>query len=127
SSVEQLQLLLGFALPTLRAAIGARTVAVLWLDAEARELELRDASTSHPELARGPFSAREGVFAAALASRGPVVFDPSHLSGRFPLYPSKVSSGAVVLVPLTQDGSTTGFLAIEGEPGWKATSTTTSM
>jgi two-component system, cell cycle response regulator len=126
SSVEHLQLSLGFALPTLRAAVGARTVAVLWLDAESREIELRDASTSFEELGRGPFSAREGVFAAALASRGPVTFDASP-HGRFPLYPAKTASGALAMVPLAQDGNTTGFLALEGAPGWQVTPATLSM
>jgi diguanylate cyclase (GGDEF)-like protein len=118
SSVEQLQALLRFALPLLRRGVAARTAAVLWLEPQTGVLELREASSCIAGLERGPFSAKEGVFAAALASRGHLVVEAKTSGGQLPLYPKSLPAGSVMLAPLLEDQNVTGLLLVEGEPGW---------
>jgi hypothetical protein len=66
SSVDEIASALSSALTLCRAALGARSALVLWLDRGGARLQLRGAAAEGAELLPGPFSPKEGIFAAAL-------------------------------------------------------------
>ncbi|HKO95137.1 MAG TPA: hypothetical protein VJU61_28475, partial [Polyangiaceae bacterium] len=86
SSVEEIHAALRSCLSVCRAALGCRSVLLWWLDESGAWLHLRGSSSSEPETAEGPLSAREGIFAAALESSTLVELVGASLTRPLPYY-----------------------------------------
>ncbi|HEY3237765.1 MAG TPA: hypothetical protein VGJ84_23795, partial [Polyangiaceae bacterium] len=67
SGVDEIHQALTFALGLLRQALGLRTAILLGLDASGKRLEVQELSSDDEGVDPGPFSAGEGLCAAALA------------------------------------------------------------
>jgi diguanylate cyclase (GGDEF)-like protein len=117
SSLDHLQGSLTFVLFLLRASLGAKTAALLWLNDDERSLSLRTLSTAREDHAAGPFSAREGIFAAALSSQQMVTFSEARATGRMPLAGASAPSGALGAVAIEEHGRALGVLLVEADPG----------
>lgn len=117
SSIEHLQQSLQFMLFLLRKSCGLKTAALLWLDDDGTRFYLREASSSAETLLGGPFSAKEGIFAAALETGRPVTLSGSKARGRMPLYAEERSADCVCAVPLAERGAVVGMLLVDFEAG----------
>ncbi len=117
SSLDHLQGSLHFVLDMLRASLGLRTAAILWLQDGGKKLALREVATEHDALRPGPFGANEGLFAAALSSRQLVTLPEGRAGGRLPLYDTKQTCGRLTALPLFEHGHPVGVLLMESQPG----------
>lgn len=117
SSVDHLQLTLRFMLNLLRGSCGLKTAALLWLDDRGARLYLREASSGLPKLQHGPFSAKDGLFAAALETKRPVTLSGQKARGRMPLYAEPEETECLCAIPLTQGGSAVGVLLVDLDSG----------
>jgi diguanylate cyclase (GGDEF)-like protein len=113
SSVEEIHAALGSSLSLCRAALGCRSVLILWLDDAGVLLHVRGVSSSEPELMKGPFGAREGIFAAALESDRVVELVGSSAARPLPYYRQAHDVGHVVALPILEDGRASGLLAFD--------------
>src|SRR6185436_16721555 len=86
SSVEEIHAALHSCLSVCRGALACRSVLLWWLDETGAWLQLRGVSSSEPEIIEGPFSAREGIFAAALESDQLVELVGASLTRPLPYY-----------------------------------------
>lgn len=117
SSIDQLHLSLRFVLDLLRQSCGLQTAAVLWLDEGGAQLTLREISSEAPDFASGPFSAKHGLFAAALKTQRPVTLSGRQADGRMPLYEGAPRSECVCALPLLEAGRSVGVLLVDLAPG----------
>ncbi len=119
SSLDHLQASLRFVLSLLRHNLGARTAALYWLGADGQKLTLREASSAVEELAKGPFSTKEGLFAAALSSGQAVSLHLDRARGRMPLYGEQTACGGVTAIAVTGLSGQSGVLLLEFAPGFR--------
>ncbi|MEN9580361.1 MAG: hypothetical protein RJA70_3370, partial [Pseudomonadota bacterium] len=117
SSVDHLQLTLRFMLELLRSSCGLKTAALLWLDDRGARLYLREASSAVTQLLNGPFSAKDGLFAAALETKRPITLSGEKAKARMPLYAEPQDIECVCAIPLVAGGSTVGVLLADLERG----------
>jgi len=113
SSVEEIHAALQSCLSVCRAALGCRSVLLWWLDETGAWLQLRGVSSSEPEIVEGPFSAREGIFAAALESDQLVELVGASLTRPLPYYrgaPPVAHAGAL---SVSENGCACGVLAFD--------------
>ena len=113
SSVDEIGAALGSALSLCRLALGCRTVVVLWLDPARGVLSLRGASGEQASLLPGPFSSKEGIFAAALESGHRVELVGSSASRPLPYDTAAIRRGHVVSLPIIDEGGAVGVLALD--------------
>jgi two-component system cell cycle response regulator len=113
SSVDEIAAALRSALSLCRVALGCRTVLVLWLDRDHDLLHLRGAAGDQSGLLPGPFSSREGIFAAALESGQLVELVGPSAARPLPYHASLRAMGHVVALPILEDGRASGLLTIE--------------
>jgi two-component system cell cycle response regulator len=113
SSVDEIAAALRSALSLCRVALGCRTVLVFWLDPSHDLLHLRGAAGDQSALLPGPFSSREGIFAAALESGQLVELVGAPAARPLPYHASPRSMGHVVALPILEDGSASGLLTID--------------
>jgi two-component system cell cycle response regulator len=112
SSVEEIDAALRSSLSLCRAALGCRSVLVLWLDDAGSQLHVRGASSTELALAEGPF-AKEGIFAAALESERVVeLVGPSALRP-LPYYLQAPEVGHVLALPIMENGRASGLLGFD--------------
>lgn len=116
SSVDEIAAALHSALSLCRVALGCRTVLVLWLDPAHGLLHLRGASGDLGALLPGPFSPKEGVFAAALESGRAVELVGPSAARPLPYDTSAHAMGHVVALPILEDGTASGLLTIDRAP-----------
>lgn len=113
SSVEEIQAALHSCLSVCRGALACRSVLLWWLDETGAWLQLRGVSSSEPEISEGPFSAREGIFAAALESDQLVELVGASLTRPLPYYrgsPPVAHAGALAV---SENGYACGVLAFD--------------
>jgi len=115
SGVDEIHQALAFALDLLRRTLGLRTAALLWLDAPGQHLHLQEISTSDDSIVPGPFSARDGIFAAALGEKTPVALHGSKAAQHTPYYGELPRVGAVCAAPLVDHGHPRGLLVVDRE------------
>ncbi len=113
SSVEEIHAALRSSLSLCRIALGGRSVLVLWLDDAGTWLHLRGVSSGQPELASGPFSAKEGIFAAALESARVVELVGPSAQRPLPYYREPLDVGHAVVLPILEQGRASGVLAFD--------------
>jgi diguanylate cyclase (GGDEF)-like protein len=115
SSVEEIDAALRSALSLCRVALGARRVLVWWLEPARGLLHLRGAAGPEQGLATGPFSPREGIFAAALESGHVVELCGASAARPLPYDIAPTRMGHVVVLPIVEDGACSGLLTIDRE------------
>ncbi len=113
SSVEEIHAALRSCLSVCRSALGCRSVLLWWLDEAGVWLHLRGHSSSEQQLVEGPFSAREGIFAAALESDRLVELVGSSLTRPLPYYRSLQAVAHAGALALCEDGQPCGVLAFD--------------
>jgi two-component system, cell cycle response regulator len=115
SSVEEIDAALRSVLSLCRVALGARRVLVWWLEPARGLLHLRGAAGLEQGLATGPFSPREGIFAAALESGRVVELCGDSAARPLPYDVVPARLGHVVVLPIVEDDACAGLLTIDRE------------
>jgi diguanylate cyclase (GGDEF)-like protein len=115
ASVDEIASALSSALTLCRVALGARSALVLWLDHGGCRLQLRGAAGEHAELLPGPFSPKEGIFAAALESGRLVELVGAPAARPLPYDAMGRAMGHAAVLPILEDGKASGLLAIDRE------------
>jgi diguanylate cyclase (GGDEF)-like protein len=113
--VDEIHQALAFALDLLRRTLGLRTAVLLWLDSGGQNLHLQEISSSDDSIVPGPFSARDGIFAAALGQRTPVALHGPKAAQHTPYYGELPRVGAVCAAPLIEHGHPRGLLVVDRE------------
>lgn len=114
SVIEEIQLSVLFALRLLRESLGVHTTILLWLDdaGSLRVTELVSDAEDH-ELARGPFSALDGILGAVLSQQAPVSLHGLKPSHHLPYYAENCPVQAVCAVPVFEHGHLRGVLVVD--------------
>ena len=99
SGLDEVQGTLRAALDVCRLAVGCRSVLALSLDASRRWLFLRERSTRELTVCPGPFSAADGVFAAALQAGRLAELVSGAAARQVSYYKSALSVGHVAAQP----------------------------
>jgi two-component system cell cycle response regulator len=115
SSVDEIAAALHSALSLCCMALGCRSVLVLWLDPERSLLDLRGAAGDREGLLPGPFSPKDGIFAAALESGAAVELVGASAARPLPYSESPRTMGHVVALPILEHGEASGLLTIDRE------------
>ena len=115
SGVDEIHQAQQFALDLVRSALGLRSAVLLWLDAAEKKLHVREASTTDDSLAPGPFSVKDGIFAAALSQGQPVTLCGPKSGHHVPYYAVLPDVGAVCAVPILEQGRARGILVVDRE------------
>ncbi len=110
SGVEEIREALHFATTLLSHALGLRTVLLLWLSPSGDALQIRELATDEDNVLDGPFSVRDGIFAAALTQKRAVCVHGPRSARHVPYYASPIEVGAVAAVPVMDHGSPRGLL-----------------
>jgi diguanylate cyclase (GGDEF)-like protein len=113
SSVHEIDAALRSALALCRVALGCRNVLVLWLDPVRELLFVRGAAGDAATLLPGPFSPKEGIFAAALESGRRVELVGASASRPPPYAAPATRVGHVVALPIVEEGVASGLLTID--------------
>ncbi len=113
SGVDEIHQAVEFALGLLRKTLGLRTALLLGLDARGDRLVVQEASTDSNELAQGPFSARDGIFAAALSRAEAVAMAGRRAGTHASYYRMRPEIGAVCAVPVREHDRTHGLLVVD--------------
>ncbi len=113
SGVEEIHQAVSYALDLLRRSLSLRTAALLWLDPSKTKLTIQELSTSDDAIAPGPFSARDGVFAAAIAQGQAVSVHGDRAAQHTPYYAALPEVGAVCAAPLIEAGHARGVLVVD--------------
>jgi diguanylate cyclase (GGDEF)-like protein len=111
SAVEEVRHAVRFALELVKTSVGARTVALLLVDGTKR-LSLHEAVSDVP-LVEAPVLGQTGVFSVALSRREPVVSSGGRAAGLEKLYRIQEPRGAIVVVPLLENGHARALLLVE--------------
>lgn len=115
SGVDEIHQALEFALELVRRALGLRTALLLWLDSAGQKLHIQELSSSDDAIAPGPFSVKDGIFAAALAKLEPVSIHGPKAGQHAPYYVELPRLGGVSAVPLLEHGHPRGILVVDRE------------
>jgi two-component system, cell cycle response regulator len=112
SGVDEIHQAQQFALDLVKSSLRARSAVLLWLDSEAR-LNVREISTSDDSIMPGPFSAKDGLFAAALARGEAVSLSGPKTVHHLPYYGELREIGSACAVPLLEQGNARGVLVVD--------------
>jgi diguanylate cyclase (GGDEF)-like protein len=115
SGVDEIHQALAFALDLVKRTLGLRTAVVLWSDSAGQRLHIQEISTSDDSIVPGPFSTRDGIFAAALSQGHPVSISGHKAAQHTPYYGELPRVGAVCAAPLIEHGHARGLLVVDRE------------
>jgi two-component system cell cycle response regulator len=113
SSVEEIHAAFASTLSVCRIALDCRSVLMLWLDEGGATLHVRAFSSSAEEILRGPFAAKEGLFAAALDRESPLELCGASARRPLPYYPSREVAGHVAAVSIRENNRAVGLIALD--------------
>jgi diguanylate cyclase (GGDEF)-like protein len=113
SGLDDLQRSLSAALDLCRMTLDCRSVLALSLDTTGRWLFVREVSSGETSVCPGPFSAADGVFAAALTSGRIAELVSQAAARQVPYYKVPFPVGHVAAVPLGTGTDTAGLLALD--------------
>ncbi|MGE5187386.1 MAG: diguanylate cyclase [Acidobacteriota bacterium] len=104
---------LAWVLATLKRALGARTVALLWLDDAGDErLKLREIATDADDIVESRRLVTSGVLGAVIRDRAPVLVAATK-PGQLPYYDSARAGVALVAVPILEHNHLRGIIAAD--------------
>ncbi len=115
AAVEEIHAASQFALDLLRRALNLKSVVLLWLDSSRQRLSIHEISSLHDGIKAGPFSAKDGVIAAALAQQKPMTWVGSRAARHVPYYSEPPLVGGVCAVPVVDHGHARGVLVVDRE------------
>ena len=115
SGVDEIHQAVEFALILLCRTLGLRTALLLGLDATGSQLHIQELSSTEDAIASGPFSARDGIFGAALAKGSLLAIAGPKAGAHVPYYSRKPAIGAVCATPLLDHGNARGLLVVDRE------------
>ncbi|HEY5936707.1 MAG TPA: diguanylate cyclase [Kofleriaceae bacterium] len=98
-------------LRTLKRSLGARTVALLWLEEDER-LKLAECASDADDVTETPRLASTGILGAVIRDRAPLLCAATK-PGQLPYYDSARAGVALVAVPIIEGGHLRGILAAD--------------
>jgi GAF domain len=113
SGVEEIELVVLFALRLLRSCLDVHTAMLLWLDGSGSQLRISELVCDDPDVCEGPFSTRDGIVGAVLAHAQPVRVGDLKPNYLLPYYASSCPVKAVCAVPVFEHGSLRGVLVVD--------------
>ncbi len=99
-------------LGTLKRSLGARTVALLWVDDDGERVKLKDVASDADDITEAPRLASAGVLGAVLRDRQPLLVAATK-PGQLPYYNGGRAGTALVAVPISEGGHLRGILAAD--------------
>jgi len=113
SGVDEIGQALKFALDLLRNSLNLKSAVLLWLDPSGSQLTVQEVSTLEDCIEPGPFSARDGLCAAALLKAEPISVSGARAENHTPYYATPTGVGAVCAVPVIEQGHVRGILMVD--------------
>ncbi len=99
-------------LATLKRSLGARTVALLWLDDDGERIKLKEVASDADDITETPRLPNAGVLGAVIRDRAPLIVSATK-PGQLPYYDSGRAGVALVAVPIIEGGHLRGILAAD--------------
>ena len=99
-------------LGTLKRSLGARTVALLWVDDDGERVKLKDVASDADDITEAPRLQSAGVLGAVLRDRQPLLVAATK-PGQLPYYNGGRAGTALVAVPISEGGHLRGILAAD--------------
>lgn len=113
AAVEEIHSTSQFALDLLRRALNLQSVVLLWLDASRQRVSIHEISSLREDTKAGPFSAKDGAIAAALAEQKPITIAGPRAIRHVPYYTQAATVGAVSVTPVLDHGHPRGVLVAD--------------
>ncbi len=99
-------------LSTVKRSLGARTVAILWLDDDGERVKLKEITSDADDITEQPRLPSAGILGAVIRDRAPLLCAATK-PGQLPYYNSNRAGVAVVAVPIIEQGHLRGVLAAD--------------
>ena len=99
-------------LTTLKRSLGARTVALLWLDDDGERVKLKEVVSDADNITESPRLASAGILGAVIRDRQPILCAATK-PGQLPYYDGGRGGVALVAVPIIESGHLRGILAAD--------------
>lgn len=115
SGVDEIHQAVEFALGLLRRSLGLRTAMLLGLDGAGTTLCIQELATSEEGILPGPFSAKDGIFGAALAQGTQLSVAGPRAGVHVPYYAVPPAIGSVSATPLLEHDEPRGLLVVDRE------------
>ncbi len=104
---------MSWVLATLKRSLGARTVALLWLeDSDGERVKLTEVASDADDITESPRLPNAGVLGAVIRDRQPLLVAATK-PGQLPYYDSGRAGVALVAVPVQEGGHLRGILAAD--------------
>ncbi len=112
---------MSWVLGTLKKSLGARTVALLWLDdSDSEKVKLMEVASDADDITESPRLPNAGVLGAVLRDRAPLLVAATK-PGQLPYYDSGRAGVALVAVPIVEAGHLRGILAADRDAAFSET------
>ena len=99
-------------LATLKRSLGARTVALLWIDDDGERIKLKEVASDADDITETPRLPNAGVLGAVIRDRAPLIVSATK-PGQLPYYDGGRAGVALVAVPIIEGGHLRGILAAD--------------
>ncbi len=99
-------------LATLKRSLGARTVALLWIDDDGERIKLKEVASDADDITETPRLSSAGVLGAVIRDRAPLIVSATK-PGQLPYYDGGRAGVALVAVPIIEGGHLRGILAAD--------------
>ena len=99
-------------LATLKRSLGARTVALLWLDDDGERVKLEEVVSDADDITETPRLPSAGILGAVIRDRQPILCAATK-PGQLPYYDGGRAGVALVAVPIIEHGHLRGVLAAD--------------
>ena len=99
-------------LATLKRSLGARTVALLWLDDDGERVKLQEVVSDADDITETPRLPSAGILGAVIRDRQPILCAATK-PGQLPYYDGGRAGVALVAVPIIEGGHLRGVLAAD--------------
>ncbi|MBA3464135.1 MAG: diguanylate cyclase [Deltaproteobacteria bacterium] len=104
-------------LSTLKRSLGARTVALLWIDDDGERIKLKEVCSDADDITETPRLPNAGVLGAILRDRTPLLVAATK-PGQLPYYNGGRAGVALVAVPIIEGVHLRGILAADRDAGF---------
>ncbi|MBS1122434.1 MAG: diguanylate cyclase [Deltaproteobacteria bacterium] len=99
-------------LATLKRSLGARTVALLWLDDDGERVKLKEVVSDADDITENPRLSSAGILGAVIRDRKPILCAATK-PGQLPYYDGGRAGVALVAVPIIEMGHLRGILVAD--------------
>jgi diguanylate cyclase (GGDEF)-like protein len=103
---------ISWVLATLKRSLGARTVALLWVEDDGERVKLKEVVSDADDITEAPRLATAGVLGAVLRDRQPLLVGATK-PGQLPYYDGGRAGVALVAVPISEGAHLRGILAAD--------------